>query len=192
VHENNNNNSTFRWKLFCLFTFLPFSCKFSYSSVKLVKSHRMNYSCHDVLRTYSNVKYADMVFVYRFCDKKSIFWTISTLSKWINTMWINNENVQKLILHLSFLRFSSKRSKNEHISTGLFFLSILYMSKILTFKFQTSCTYIYIIWRNYRVFIEINLAVLKNNWLSSYIKRINVFSCTNICKDFIKVMLQAL
>ena len=40
---------------------------------------------------------------------------------------------------LSFLQFSLKRSKNEHISNKTFFIDSLHVPENKTFKFGTSC-----------------------------------------------------
>jgi len=53
-----------------LFVYIAF---YAYINLPVTcESHRVNYSCHNIPRIYSNVEYADMIFVYGFCNDNAM------------------------------------------------------------------------------------------------------------------------
>ena len=92
------------------------------SSVTRQKSSSELSSCHNMPRTYSNVEYGNMVFVYSFCDKWSTF-----CCKIKTTFCLFSEFLQNEV-------------ESEHISTEFLFLvyrSLVHAPEVLAFKFQT-------------------------------------------------------
>jgi len=125
VHEN-NNNSVFRWKLF--FVCLHF-CLFPVNSSS-------NLLCPV---TICRVHILMLNMLIWFSCMASATSGQSILSQNENCIW-------------SFFRFSSKQSRNEHISTGfLFLVSPIHAPEVLTFKFQTPCIKIFVILIKYNI-----------------------------------------